>query len=516
MKKILALVLTAAMLATTLVACSTGKTEQNTVSTGDSSSVSEATKAKDTLNVAITSEPPSLTTVDHDSLIAVNFNLLTYNSLYKIDHATLQPVPDLASEYSVDETGTIWTFKLKEGVTFHDGSAFTSSDVVASLEYAKTIPGSSLYTQNFQSIEAPDEYTVVITTPQPYAGLLFDLGYHYNFIMPEELIGNNDFNANPVGTGPYILKDWVYGNTMTFEANENYFDTENKAQIKNLIFSIIPEGATRTIALESDQVDFVWDVSGADISSLKANENVEILEVNTVDNVILFLNNDKKPYDNTDFRNAINYAINREDVIVGAMNGLGVPSYSAIPSGYWGYSDEKAPEYNLEKAKEYLKAWGGDPASVTIPILCSNESRVAVATIIQSNLVELGIGVEIVPMDTATYFSRWQTGDYEALVGSWSPSNSLTYVQRYHSDRSAGYPGCPSDPALDELVIEVAKIIDEDERLAKITEIVGYVNELSPQVSLYQSVWIRAFDKELEGVVCSATGYTAFNEMYWA
>jgi peptide/nickel transport system substrate-binding protein len=470
---------------------------------------------RDTLRVALTSEPPSLTTCDHDSLISVGQNILTFNGLVRIDHATLEPMMDLAESYAV-ENDVEWIFKLKKGVKFHNGDEFNAADVKATIEYAKTVPGSTLYTSNIKSIDVLDDYTVKLTTFEPYAGLLYDLGYHYNFILPKKLIAEkHDFNTQPIGTGPYKLVDWNLGTSLTYVANDDYFDTEHKAKIKNLIFMVIPEGASRTIALEAGEVDFVWEVSGADVANLESNSDIKVLKVNTVDNVQLFLNNDVIPFDNVNVRNAINYAINRQDIVNGAMNGFGIPNSTLIAMGYWGSTDQNASSYDLEKAQKFLADWGGDPATIKLPILCSNETRVSVATIIQGNLAKLGIKVEVVAMDTATYFAKWSGGDYVGVLASWSPSNSLTYVQRYHSERRRAYPGSCNNPKLDELVTKAKGTIDNEKRLGYIQEIVSEANQWSPQISLYQSLWLRAFNVDLDGVVCSGTGYAGFNDMYW-
>jgi len=513
--KLISLTLTLALIIMTVTGCGGASTAAPGAEDTPASAAAAPAEKKDTLKVAMTTEPPSLTTCDHDSLISVLFNLLTYNGLVKINHETLMPEMDLATEYSI-ENDLEWTFKLRQGVKFQNGDPFTAEDVVATIEYAKTIPGSDLYTGSIAKVEALDDYTVKLTTDKPYAGLLYDLGYHYNFILPKKLIeSGHDFNESPIGTGPYKLSKWNYGNSLEFTANEEYFDADHKAKIKNLIFSIIPEGASRAIALETGEVDFVWEVSGADSAKVKANENLKLLEVDTVDNVNLFLNNTVAPFDDPDLRLAINYAINRQDIIDGALNGYGLPNYTCISQGFWGSSNENATSYDLEKAKEHLKKWGGDPATVSLPILCPNETRIGIATIIQGNLAQLGIKVEIVSMDTATYFAKWASGDYTALIASWSPSNSLTYVQRFHSDRNKGYPGSLSDPNVDQLVLEAQGTIDDNARLKLIEKIIAEVNLLSPQISLYQSVWLRAYDKNLDGVVCSGTGYTAFNDMYW-
>ena len=483
-------------------------------SAGGSAASSSASK-KDTLKVAFTSEPPSLTTYDHDSLISVGMNNLTYNGLVRIDNKTLEPVLDLAESYTIKDD-VEWTFKLHQGVKFHNGDDFTADDVVATINFVKTIPGSVGYTSSIAKVEAVDKYTVKITTTTPYAGLLYDLGYHYNYIMPKgPLAAKNDFNKNPIGTGPYKLTNWVYGNELTFEAFDNYFDPAHKPKIKTLKFTVVPEGASRAIALEAGEVDFVWEVNGADVARLKANNKVKVEEINSVDNVVLGLNLDKPPFDNANFRNAINCAMNRKDIIDGALNGFGMINYSAISMGYAESTQRNAATFDLNKAKEYLKAWGGDPASVTIPILCTNETRVGIATVIQSNLAKIGIKVEVVPMDTATNFAKMNSGDYIASIFSWSPSNALTYVTRYHSERRKSKPGVLNDAEVDAMVTKAKATLDAAKRKTIIEDIVARVNTLSPQPSLYQSVWFRAHDANLMGVVCSGSGYASYQDMYW-
>lgn len=513
--RFICLMLVLLMTASLFTACSS-KTQETKGAEEGPSEPAGLPHDKDVLRIAFTSEPPSLGIYDHSNLIATVMNQLTFNGLTRIDHETLEPVCDLAESYSV-ENDTEWTFVLKKGVKFHNGEEMTADDVVASINYAKTFPITTLYTASMKEIEAIDKYTVKITTSEPYAGLLYDLAYYYNFIVPKSLVEvKNDFNKNPIGTGPYVLKEWNYGNMIKYEAFEDYFDKDHVAKIKNLEFTMIPEGSSRTIALEAGEIDFVWEVSGADVERLKSANGIKVYEIDSVDNVILFLNNDIEPWNNTYLRNAIAAAINRDDIIAAALNGYGKPNYSCITAGYNGSSEKDAIYYNLDKAKEYLEKWGGNPADVTLSIICSNETRVAIATVIQSNLAKIGIKVEVVPMDTATYSQKWKVGDFVGVIGSWSPSNALSYIQRFHSDRRQTYAGAINDPEIDAKVLKAKSTLDEAERLAVIEEIVSMVNKATPQISLYQSQWFRAYNADLEGVVCSKTGFTSFNDMYWA
>ena len=470
---------------------------------------------EDTLRIAFTSEPPSLGIYDHSSLISTLMNRLTFNGLTRIHPETLEPILDLAESYSV-ENDTDWTFVLRKGVKFHNGEELSSADVVASILYAKSIPGATLYTVNMESIEAIDTYTVLIKTSEPYAGLLYDLAYYYNFIVPKSLLdAGNNFSENPIGTGPYVLTEWNFGNYIKYDAFPDYFDKDHVAKISHLIFSMIPEGSSRTIALEAGEIDLVWDVSGADVASLKSNPLVQVVEIDSVDNVILFFNNDREPWTDSNLRNAIAAAINRQDVIDGALNGYGKVNFSVIASGLAGSTDKDAIPYDLDLARSYLQKWGGDPASIKLTIFCSNETRVAIATVIQSNLNEIGIQVAVEPVDTASYMAAWKAGEFDAVIGSWSPSNALSYTQRFHSDRRLTYAGAINSQEIDAMVNEMKSTLDPEARNKIIEDIVSKINQVSPQVSLYQSLWFRAHNADLLGVYCDKTGFARFEDMYW-
>lgn len=474
-----------------------------------------ASPKADSLVIATQSEPPSLTTDEHDSLTGVYMNLLTYNGLMRIDQGTLKVVPDLAESYSIEKS-VDWIFKLKKGVKFHNGTELKATDVVASITYAKTFPGSNSYTGKIKAVAAVDDYTVKITTDGPYAGLLYDLGYHYNFILPKALIdAKNNFNANPVGTGPYKFVKWTRGDSIEFTRNDQYFDKAAMPSIKSVIWRIIPEGTSRTIALQAGEVDFVYEVETTDIKRLKADKNVKVAEVAGVENWFLKLNWDMKPFDNVNLRKAINAAIDRDAIITAALNGFGKSSISCVPMGYAESTNDGAEGYSVEKAKAYLKAWGGNPASVTLPIICSNDTKVRIATIMQANLADIGIKVEIVAMDFATYLDKMNKGEYSSAIQSWSPSNALTYLQRYHSRRRAGNPGSINSPAVDALVEKAEATVDAKARADILQDIILAVNGLVPQPSLYQTLIFRAYSAKLEGVVPSATGYVDFHRVSW-
>lgn len=477
-------------------------------------SAGDSTK-KDSLTIALHVEPATLGTVDNDSLASIYMNLLTYNLLFKADPETLDVVPDLCESYE-QTSDTEYIFKLHEGVMFHHGKELDSGDVVASIKNAQTMPASAPYTGMIANVEAVSKYEVKITTTQPYSNLLYDLAYHFNYILPADLLeSGHDFATQPVGTGPYTFVNWERGTSLTFERNDNYWDKNEMPTIKNIIWKIIPEGTSRTLALETGEVDVIYNVETADVARLQANDKFHVEQKTSVDNYYMCLNTDVAPFNDVNLRQAINCAIDREAIIVGALNGYGTPSYSAVPMGYYGSWDANANKYDLEKAKSYLAAWGGDPSSVNLVILARTDEHIRVATIIQACLSEIGINVTIEQIDNPSWVSRRSSGDYIASITSWSPSNCFTYLTRYASTRASSMPGALQDAETDAL-IETMKSASGDAQLEAMHKVIERVNDLAPHISLWQAEYFRAWDAKLEGIVISASGYVRFHTAKWA
>ena len=292
---------------------------------------------------------------------------------------------------------TEWVFHLRKGVKFHNGEEMTADDVVTSITYAKTCPEVNLYNSSVESIEKVDDYTVKITTPGPSAVLLSDLSHHGNAIVPKKLLDEgHDFSTDPIGTGPYKHVEWKRGDSLEFEMFEDYWDEEHMPSIKHMIWKIIPEGSSRTIALEAGEVDYIVDVEAMDVERLEAADGIKLDKIAATNHMWMMVNNEVPGLDNVDVRRAMNCAINKEDVVQVALNNLGTPSYSMAPDNMPGATDENTLPYDPEKAKEYMAASGVDPADVKFSIICSNDQKKRAGEVVQANLKEvLGIECEI-------------------------------------------------------------------------------------------------------------------------
>ena len=478
------------------------------------SSSGNSGKGKDSLVVATMSETPSMGPYDHNAVAGDYMNQLVYSSLFETD-ADLNPVPELVDTYE-NTSDTEWLFHLKQGVKFHDGSDLTSEDVVASITYAKTCPEVSLYNGSILSVEAVDDYTVKMTTDGPSATLLYDLCHHGNSIVPKELLDSgNDFNENPIGCGPYKFVDWKRGDQLEFTAFEDYYLGAPK--IKNVIWKIIPEGSSRTIALEAGEVDMIMEVESMDVDRIKENPDLAVLEYTPANMNWIMLNNEVPGLDNQDFRHALNCAIDKESVVTVALNGLGTVGETQVPPNLPGTSTENTDSYDVEKAKEYVEKSGVDPSSIDFPIICSDDTKKRAAEVVQANLAEIGVTANIESMDLATYMSTVAEGNYVAAIGGYTMSDTITYLNGvYHSKSiNAANKSRLNDPEIDALIDQATATADATEREAITSEICAKLNAICTQVPLYQPLNLRAYNANLENVEIDGAGDVRIENFSW-
>ena len=529
LRHILAPVLALSMAASLLAGCgssdsgtSTAETTQGsattetTASSGGETSGGATASAKDTLILATANETPSLTTNLHNAVAGDYINGMTHNGLFKTNE-NLEPVPDLVESYET-ESDTEWIFHLKQGVKFHNGDEMVAEDVKASLELCKESPEVAQYGKSTGTIEVVDDYTIKITTDGPQSGLLSDLCHHGNFILPADLIASgHDLNKEPIGTGPYKLVAWNKGESIELEAFEDYFD--GAAPIKHVTWKIIPEGSSRTMALEAGEVDVIIEVETTDVSRLQDNPDVTVFSEAGTSHNFMMINNEIAPFNNINFRKAIASAIDKNAIIQVALNGDGSPVDAMVPDCFPGTTAEGAPTYDVEQAKAYLAESGLDPAQCGFTLICSDDTKLRAGQVIQSNLKDnLGIEIQLESMDLATYLDVTATGDYQAAIGGYTSSNLLAYALGvYHSSSiNASNKTRTNIPEIDALIDSIQSTIDPTENEAIVTEFCKAINDNCPQVPLYMKNNTRAYNSKLQGFNLSAGGETYYEEFYWA
>lgn len=537
-KNFLALLVTLTLTAGIMAACSSGTSGSGespsaaapATSSEATAPASEATKpaeqpaaadsgssVKDTWVVATENEPDSVTSAEHNATASSYINSLTYSGLF-YQNESLDAVPNLVKEYEIiSDTEIMMT--LFEGILFHDGTELTAEDVKASLAYAKEFLEVEQFTQAVKDVEVIDKYNFKLVTNGPSSTLYFDLAHHGNAILPKALIDSgNDFNANPIGSGPYKFTNWTLGDELVFEVHEDYFDKARSSQIPNLIWRIIPEGSSRTIALETGEVDFIIEVATIDVDRLEANENVTLLQKTGVTHNYIMINNENPAFSNEKVRQALNAAVDRETIVQVATNGMATPVTSQAVIGFSGSSDENSIGYDPELAKQLMAESGVDPSTIEFSMICSNETKRRTAEVVQANLAEIGINAQIESMDLATYLAMTSDGLYTAAIGNYTTGDLVTYLKSVHASKQIGGSNrsrC-NNPEIDALIEKCEVTVDPDERKVFEQECVALLNEYAPQIPIYQDAIIRAYNKDLQGIIVTGTGGIYFNELHWA
>ena len=477
---------------------------------------------KDTVVIATADETPSVSPTAHNAVAGDYINKLTFNGLTVLDK-DLNTQPCLAESWTnemLSDGKMLWTFNLRQGVKFHDGSEMHAEDVVASLAVAKTAPDVASYTTAYNDVTAVSDYVVTMTTDGPSASLLYDLAHHGNYIVPKALIdAGNDFNENPIGTGPYKFVAWKISEQLEFTAFDEYFDKDNAPKIKNIIWKIIPEGSARTIALEAHEVDYVIELDSNDMDRLETEDNgISVMKVQSVSHNWLCINNEVAPFDNPLVRKAINAAINKEDVIKVALNGAGVPATSQTPIGMLGENSTGFDTYDVEKAKQYMAESGVDGSTIKLPMICSNDTKRRAAQVIQSNLKDvLGIESEIVSMDLSTYLSETAAGNFTGFIGGYTSNEMMSFLKGVYLSENIGSSNKTrtNDAHLDELIYEACATIDDSAREKVLQEVSEYLNGLCCQIPLYQDYTISAHNTNLQNTFITTGGSFFVNEWSW-
>lgn len=418
MKKLLTLILCLAMVLTVFAGCSsTPATEEGASASGDAAQGEAAdSEYKDTLVYALNTDVQSLDPQIQNDTTSEQVVKMLYNTLLKFeDDGTV--VGDLAESWSVSEDKLTWTFNLKQGVKFHNGKELTSADVKATFDRALNAEAGGLRTTEiikmFTAVEAPDPYTVTITTDGPYGPMeslmcnmslgIMDADYieQYGLDLGTSVEGEN-------GTGPFKVVSWERDQEIVVERFDEYFGTP--AKLQTVVYTVIPEAASRVIALETGEVDVIDKPTNEDLERLEADtENFTVLRKPTISQRLFRFGCNDPIISNTKVRQAIVYAIDRQAIIDALFTGSAYPSTAPLAPVTFGYSDLGEIEQDLELAKSLL-AEAGYPDGFDTKIVTTEryQNGIELAEIISQQLAEIGINAEI------------EVWEWSALSASWN------------------------------------------------------------------------------------------------
>lgn len=492
---------------------------------GDSSTAEPSTSSgKDSMVVALINEPtqldPQYSVDTYGSLVIMN----THDPLVRRNSAG-ELVPCLAESWETSDDGLVITFKIRQGVKFQDGSTLTTEDVAFSLNRAINTPQSAIFTTPFKECRVVDDTYVELELLYADIAAVALLNNGNNNIVSKaivESVGDANYANNICGTGPYKFKEWVKGSKLTFEAFEDYWDGAPK--VKNLELRILKEATTQMVALQTGDVDQVLNLGAFDYRTAQDDPNLETIEMPSTTIWSMGFNCEMEPVNNPTLRKALALAVNKQEVIDGAVDGSGFPAYIGMPDttqGHPGLENVTYNDYDLEAAKALL-AEAGYPEGAGLPTLqiyVREDQTKKVGEVIQSQWAAIGVQSQINVMERSAMIADMDagklmvytvgnvslTGDASFLLGTlYSPNIPIS---NYNFYRNAQY---------DTLYDEQALLFKDPEgRKSVIAQMLNIEMEESPRVMLYFPVSNTAFNKDLYVECFATTESYNFGKQYW-
>lgn len=386
-----------------------------------------------------TSLDPSVVT-DGESL-KVTDNI--YDTLLNYAEGSTEVEPALATEWTISDDSLTYTFTLQEGVKFHDGTDFDAEAVVQNFErwmnggeggayvyYAAMFGGYKGDEGHvIESVTAVDEKTVEFKLNRPQAPFLNNLAMApFGIASPTALEEQGDkYGENPVGTGPFVFKEWKRNETITLEKNADYWNGEPK--LEKVIFRVIPDNSARLTALKTGEIDLMDGVNPSDVGQIESDENLQVLLRPGMNIGYFGFNVEKEPFNDPKVRQALNHAVDKEAIIEAFYAGNADPAVNPMPDFMPGYNEEIAGyEYDLEKAKALL-AEAGYPDGFKMELWAMTNPRdympepQKIAQAIQASFAEIGVEAEIITYDWTTYLEKLQNGEAQSFLAGWIGDN---------------------------------------------------------------------------------------------
>ena len=476
---------------------------------------------KHVLRVGITREVESLNPMLVWSMQGYEVMNLNYNYLVSWDE-DLTPVSSLALDWDVDEEGVLWTFYLQEGATWHDGEPFTAEDVKFTFEYIRDNELGYFYdyVAGMEAIEVIDEHTVTILTDEPLAwmpGILVPIlpKHIWEEVDPEDAEG--DFaNNDPVGTGPFRVIEYAKGEYVRMAANKDYF--MGAPALDEVIFVQYANADLMVQALKQGDLDIITDVPGSAFKALEQTDdpNIVTLVADSPSFSELAFNvwDDPESQGNPllldkNIRIAIEYALDRQEIIDVGYNGYDTPASVLVPPLYdfWHLDlgddfrafDQARAEEILDEAGYALGADGirvspdGDPLSFTLLIRSESTDGQQAGALIKDFLAEVGIEITISVIDEGTLTDRIYEGDFDMFIWGWYVDVDPTSILKVMTtdEIMSWSDSFYSNPVYDEMHLRQQRIMDRDERQELIFEMQRMIYEDAPYI-------ILSYDPELQ------------------
>lgn len=415
-------------------------------------------------------------------------------------------VPDLATSWSANTNGTLWTFHIRPGVTFHDGTKLDAQAVKTNFDRLINkkagLAGAGRFQEVIKSVSVTGPMTVEFHLYRPYAPFLGLLAESQASLVSPEAIANGTADKQADGTGPYQFVDWKSGSYVLMKAYPNYWG--KKPSVSELKWTWSAQQAVMTMSIESNSAQVVNPLPPVYAKSLESNSKVDVMTTPGSAVFWVALNVQLKPLNDVRVRQALNYATDKKALVQSMLHGYGKPANSPLAPADFGYDPKLVGyPYNLQKAKELLKE-AGYPNGFSMNIDVQN-SQTNLAEALQGMWAKVGVKLKVNQMETGVWVTavfadpakKKQQQTYSALA-SWSTSTldadgQLTplYATQSWAPKSANL-GFYSNKTLDGILQQAAATTDSAQRIKLYDQAQTIINQDAPMVILYYGTAVAA------------------------
>jgi ABC-type transport system substrate-binding protein len=465
-----------------------------------------------------------------------------FDTLVQFKLGTTEIEPGLAESWTVASDGLSYSFKLRKGVKFHDGTPFDADAVIFSLMrqhdskheafgYAKAWSYWNDMGMNtlVKAITKVDAHTVRFDLSRPEAPFLANMAMQFASIVSPTAVrkSKEEFSKTPVGTGPFKFVSWTKGERIVLDANKEFWG--EKPKLARVIFRSIPDSSARLNAFLAKEIHMMNQPTPDQVATIKQRRtDATVMDAPGMNVAYLAFNVQKKPFDNPKVRQAFNMAVNKDAIIKGIYSGMGMAAVNPIPPSLWGYNKSiKGYDYNVEKAKELLKD-AGFPNGMKTTLYFMPVSRPympdgkKVAEAIQADLKKIGVEASLSTFEWGTYLDKTKNGEHEMALLGWSGDNGDpdNFLHVLLSGDNAKAPASNiafySNEKVTGLLRQAKVATSEQKRATLYQEAQTIISKDAPWIPIAHSRVAMPMDKRVNGYVMTPNETRRFNTVWLA
>lgn len=494
-----------------------------------------------TFNYCLVTDPVSLDPAQLQESQGIEVGKQIYDGLMDNDPETMELVPAMAESYETNDDASVFTFKLKEGVLFHNGRECTANDFVYSWNrvcdpatasevayHMSPILGFDEFqageATELEGVKALDDYTLEVTLAYPYADFVYHTAHPVFSPIPKEVVeevGNENFTENPVGTGPFMFKEWVHEQQIKVEKFADYYG--EPAFLDGVLFKIYMDEETAYQDFKAGTLDDAQIPQGQ-FETAAAEYGDRALFTPMLGIYYYGFNMNTEPWKSSkELRQALNWGVDRQTLCDVVMEGQRDPATGIVPPGIPGYqANAMEYKYDTDKAKELLEV-GGFPEGQGLPQLTlgynTGVGHDTIAQFIQGNLAEVGVNFNIEGYEWGTYLDLIQAEQITFFRLGWLTDypimDNFLYPLFYSANAGVDNMSQYNNPEVDALLDEARSTADEDERLELYREAERMILDDAPIIPLMFYKTSRVYGDNIGGYIRTPDDLTPLERVYF-